>query len=70
VVNTRRPSSGLSQTPSQGAGLRLAERSGPAAAPFSGTIARFEGTVNKMIKRQTFGRANTDLLRKRILLAI
>jgi hypothetical protein len=36
VVTTRRPSSGLSQTPSQGAGLRLAERSGPAAAPFFG----------------------------------
>jgi len=30
-----------------------------------------EGTVNriKMIKRQMFGRANLDLLRKRVLLA-
>jgi Transposase len=38
----------------------------------SWSSGRVEGTVNKikMLKRQMFGRANTDLLRKRILLAI
>ena len=43
------------------AGLTLSYSSGPV-----------EGTVNriKMIKRQMFGRANFDLLRKRVLLAI
>jgi transposase len=42
------------------AGLTLPYSSGPV-----------EGTVNriKMIKRQMFGRANFDLLRKRVLLA-
>jgi transposase len=42
------------------AGLTLPYNSGPV-----------EGTVNriKMIKRQMFGRANFDLLRKRVLLA-
>ena len=43
------------------AGLTLSYNSGPV-----------EGTINriKMIKRQMFGRANFDLLRKRVLLAI
>jgi transposase len=42
------------------AGLTLSHSSGPV-----------EGAVNriKMIKRQMFGRANFDLLRKRVLLA-
>jgi len=36
------------------------------------TIRGVEDTVNeiKMLKRQMFGRANTDLLGKRVLLAI
>jgi len=38
--------------------------------PSSGARA-VEGTVNriKMLKRQTYGRAGLDLLRKRVLLA-
>lgn len=53
------------------AGLRrdhAAVRAGLSMADNSGAV---EGTVNKikMLKRQMFGRANFDLLRKRVLLA-
>ncbi len=58
-----------SRTPTLTAAARCRAVTNGLTLPYSS--GQVEGTVNriKMIKRQMFGRANFDLLRKRVLLA-
>jgi transposase len=50
-------------------GLRSDWAAVTAGLTVSYSSGKVEGTVNKMLKRQMYGRAKPDLLRKRVLLA-
>ncbi len=66
---TAAEASGIPQLQSFAAGIRHDQAAVTAGLSLSWSSGKAEGTVNKMLKRQTYGRAGFPLLRQRVLLA-